>query len=333
MIRRFLTLAAVAVFATSAFAQTTYSLPQTCLSFEVTARQTVRYAGPYAKYAEKYLGVTAAQEDQSSFQIVSVRMTPFVEADQSKRFVFSGSKTPDFLTLTSQGLISTGEAGFGSESVWRFPARKDGDFSQKGVSSNFTSEATTLYKNVKNEDVYTKVAIQQDMVVEKSLDAKAREAADMIFDLRKKRVQIVTGDTDATFSGEALAAAVAEISKLEKEYMSLFIGYTETQEQTMKFDIVPSAANQKQIYIAFRLSDNAGLVASDNIEGKPYILELKPQAVSDAPAVAAGKGQMATYRIPAICELKLSDGVNTLLRDRVPVYQLGKDATFMVNSK
>ena len=333
MIKKFFAIAFAAVLSAPAFAQTTYALPQTSLSFEVVAQQTKTFAGPYAKFAKKYLGVTAALEDVSSFQIVSVKMTPYVEADQTKRFIFNGSKTPDFLALSTQGLISTGEANFGSESVWRFPVKKSGEFSDKGVSSNFTSEAATLYRTVKNEDSYTKVAIQQDMVVEKSLDKKAQEAADMIFSLRKKRVQIVTGDTDATYSGEAMAAAIAEISKLEREYMSLFVGYTETQLQTMKFDIIPSADNAKQIYLAFRLSDNDGLVSADSIDGKPYILELKPQPVADAPAAAAAKGQPAVYRIPAICEVKLSDGRNVILRDRVPVYQFGKEATFMVNSK
>ena len=172
------------------------------------------------------------------------------------------------------------------------------------------------------------------MVVTKSIEQRAREAADMIFSLRKKRVEIVTGDTDATFSGEAMAAAIQEISRMEKEYLSLFIGYSDVQVQKMKFDVVPSKTAKSQVYVAFRVSDQEGLVSADNVAGKPYLLELVPQQVSDSDASRmAPKGAVAWYRVPAVCTVKLSDGVNLLLQDRVPVYQLGFEEAFPIGVK
>ena len=179
-----------------------YSLPSTVIRLEVEASGEHFYAGPYAKYAQKYLGVNARQTDAVSYSVTSVKMTPCTEADQAYRYtVAPGSGMPAFLSLTSQGLVSVSSAAGDTE--WRFPAFGKADFSDKGLSSNLTSEATTLYRNVKSESAYNKVAVQQEMVVQKSLESRAKEAAEMIFNLRKKKVQIVTGDTDATFSGEA----------------------------------------------------------------------------------------------------------------------------------
>ena len=204
-----------------------YSLPRTSVRLEVVAEREAFYAGPYAKYAGKYLGIEARQKDAVTFTVKSVRMTPLVEADQECRYsIAPGAGMPAFLSLTSQGLVSI-SAGASEGTEWRFPSARGADFAEKGVSSNLTSESTTLYRNVKNESSYNKVAVQQEMVVQKSPDARAREAADMIFNLRKKRVQIITGDTDATFSGEALNSAIEEIARLEKEYMEMFIGYSE----------------------------------------------------------------------------------------------------------
>lgn len=311
-----------------------YSLPSTSIRIEVEAQQENFYAGPYARYAMKYLGVDAGQQDRVTFTVKSVKMTPCIEADQSSRYALApGTGMPAFLSLSSQGLVSLSSASSG-ETSWRFPSAAGADFSERGLSSNLTSESATLYRNVKNESKYDRIAVQQEMVVQKSLEAKAKEAAEMIFSLRSRKVQIVTGDTDATFSGEALAAAVDEITKLEGEYLSLFTGYSEMSVQKMNFDVVPSKDNASQLYVAFRLSDSKGLVPADDMSGKPYLIELVPEEVNAVGGKTAPvKGNVAHYRVPAVCKVKLSDGVDVLLQSRMPVYQLGIESTFPLSSK
>ena len=203
------------------------------------------------------------------------------------------------------------------------------------MSSNLTSESTTLYRNSKTESAYNKVAVQQNMIVEKSLEQKAAETAQMILRLREQRLQIVTGDTDATYSGEAMGAAIDEITRLEKEYMTLFVGYSDLQTQKMRFDVVPQAELENQMYVAFRLSDTAGLVPADNLSGKPIVMEIITQEFAE-PSVSAEmvkntKEVEAYYRIPAICTVKLIEGSNLLLQSRMPVYQLGKESSLPVN--
>lgn len=317
----------------------TYCLPSTALTLEVEAVQEKFYAGPYAKYAEKYLGVAARQKDEASFRVVQIRMTPYVEADQNKRYsimVDKGNIDASFLKLSAEGLVSFGDAAMGgNETVWRFPAETYGDFSSKGVSSNLTSEATVLYKNDRKESEYGKISVQQNIIVAKSPEVKASETADMILKLRKQRLQIVTGDTDATYSGEAMAAAINELTRLEQEYMTLFTGYTETQTQTMNFDVVPEAERETQKYVAFRLSDTAGLLPADNLSGRPIVIEFVPQAFQQIDESAFDKKKapavLAYYRIPAVCTVKLTDGRDILLQTRVPVYQLGQESSLPVN--
>ncbi len=306
-----------------------YALPQTTITLEVEAVKESFYAGPYAKFAKKYLGVSAREEDQTACHLSSVRMIPRIEADQNNRYYVNPGKGMNFLSLTSQGLIAVSDGSFGEGSQWRFASQSGSDFSDKGISSNLTSEAAVLYRGVKEEASYNRIAVQQDMIVQKSLEQRAREAADMIFELRNKRVQIVTGDTDATYSGEAMGAALEEIASLEKEYMSLFIGYSDFQTQTFKCDVVPEKGKKTQTYVAFRVSDTEGVVASENVSGKPYLLELGPQNVSDSEGKAVvAKGDVVIYRIPAICTVKLSDGVNPILQDRIAVYQLGTESYY-----
>lgn len=315
----------------------TYSLPSTTIVLEVEAVQEKFYVGPYAKYAEKYLGFKPRQKDETTIQITGIKMTPYVEADQSRRYsvnVPKGQIDATFLKLASSGLISFSDARFGDESIWRFPVDSKGDFSGKGVSSNLTSEAATLYHN-NGTSAYNKVRVQQNMLVEKTQEQRAAETADMILKLRKQRLQIVTGDTDATYSGEAMGAAIAEITRLEEEYMMLFTGYSESQTQKMKFEVVPQAENGAQLYVAFRLSEAAGLVPADDLTGRPVIMELTAQQF-EVPEVVVEDSKKVTpvlayYRIPAVCTVKLMDGANLLLQARVPVYQLGQETSMPIN--
>ena len=87
----------------------TYALPRTCITLEVEAVKETFFAGPYAKFSEKYLGVEARLEDGTSYQLQSVKMVPCVEADPSvvlSAALPKGGVPDSFFSLTSQGLIS-----------------------------------------------------------------------------------------------------------------------------------------------------------------------------------------------------------------------------------
>lgn len=308
-----------------------YALPQTVISLEVEAVREDFHAGPYARFAKKYLGVDARSEDGVSCKVSSVRMVPYSEADQTRRYSYTpGKGQTSFLALTNQGLVSFGGAR-NAETRWRFAPETEGDFSGRGVDSNISSETATMYRSVAGESGFGSVAIQQQMSVEKPLETRAKEAADIIFNLRDKKMDIVTGDTDATYSGEAMASAIEEINRLEKEYMSLFVGYSDVQVQRMNYDVVPSASSKDQRYVAFRVSDS-GLAASDDVSGKPYLLEIVAEKVADANSGGAKPAAVkaAYYRIPAMCTVRLTDGVDILLQSRVPVYQLGVESSIPV---
>ena len=313
-----------------------YSLPSTTIVLKVTAQHESYQAGPYAAYAKKYLGIDVRPASGEFYKIKAIEMFPYVEADPSVSAVVNlqGSKTAaaNFLQMCSQGLVVLSDGYTGKPAHWRFQsAVNSADFLQ-GAASNIDNVTTTLYKTVMGAEGIEKIPVKQDQAVVKSLEQKAEETAQMIFKLRQKRVDIITGDTDATFSGEAMAATLSEIKRLEDEYMSMFVGKSVFDEQTMVFDVVPDASKQKHLYIAFRLSDNQGLLPANNMQGRPVVLELakdvepiSPTAVADA--VAATKGKVA-YRKPVTVIAKVMDGQKVLIQTRIPVYQLGKILSF-----
>ena len=103
------------------------------------------------------------------------------------------------------------------------------------------------------------------------------------------------------------------------------MGKTSTRIQKMSFDVVPKADNDKQIYIAFRLSETTGLMPANNLSGRPIVLELikaEQTAAVSIDASPSGKGKVI-YRKPAVVNARLMDGQELVMQSRIPVYQLG----------
>lgn len=66
-----------------------YSLPSTTVRLQVKAQKENFYAGPYAKYAQKYLGIDARQKDAVTCTVTSVTMESYTEADQAVRYTIA----------------------------------------------------------------------------------------------------------------------------------------------------------------------------------------------------------------------------------------------------
>ena len=298
-----------------------YSLPRTSLEFTVKAVRTDFTAGPYAAYAAKYLGVDVRTADETSYTISEVKMRSYSEADPAARYFWKASKEahPAMLKLTSQGLVSTGNQQVKTD--WKFPAQQKQEFNAR--PANLTNASG---------------AMGREVVVEKGEEAKAAEVAKRIFAIRENKYNILVGDTDATYSGEAMKTAIDALDAMEAELMELFVGRTSTGEQQAVFEIIPEAGVQNAV--AFRLSQTEGLVAPDDYSGTPWFVQIVPEALAapaekEEPAPAKkGKKQQPVqtlhYRIPVVCSVSLGDGVAVLLNQRVPVYQLGEEIEYPI---
>lgn len=320
-----------------AFSQeVTYCLPSTTLTVEVDAVREVFFAGPYAPFAKKYLGIDVRKEDAVDVYVSQVNVIPRVEADQKIRYSIDPQTAEPFLALSAQGLVAFPKKADAQKVTWRFTPLPDADFSGRGVTSAFEKETKVLYKTVRTDSTFSRVPIQQEVLVEKSLEKRAAEAAEMILKARSERFNIATGNTDATFSGAALGAALEELNRVEQEYMVLFTGYTQRGEQHGSFDVTPSESSRSQRYTAFRLSETEGLVDGNNLSGRPFYLEFETVSVPDAETVSTkvnSKTRFIYYRIPAVCNVKLIDGSEILFQTRVPVHQLGRSMEYPIVNK
>lgn len=323
---------ALAVAFCAAAQESIYYLPSTTITVEVEAEQETFFAGPYAAFAKKLLGIDVRRADEVTSRVLSATITPKVEADRKSATLLEAD-VPELMALSTQGLVSFGEKGELGV-TWRFLPPMRSDFTDKGLTGDSKEVKRIVYKTIPTDTAFVRVPVEEKFIETKSLEDKAKEAADHILSLRAQRLDIATGNTDATFSGAAMADALKEIREMEEEYLTLFRGYSQVRTLTASFDVIPQPNLKSQRYLAFRTDPERGLVS--NGRGTPYYIELEPEGLvreeASQSAKKAGKTTHIRYRIPMICKLSLTEDGRTLVETRVPVYQLGKEASYPVKT-
>lgn len=309
-----------------------YSLPLTSLTFKVKVAHLSFKSGPYAQYAQKYLGIAdAEQADKDYFRIVDISCKTVEEADPNALYIAEAPYGSDmsFLEIARQGLIVP--TSFVIPNLGGIASSKEmkiaNPFTDLGIEPNIYKENATFFSGVKMDTSFVKVPVQKNMLVEKSAESKASDAANFIFTLRKRRVDLISGDIDNVFNnGDALRTALKEIDRLEKEYLSLFIGKTYVDTSSYQLDVTPKADNAKSSTILCRFAESKGVVGENDLSGRPLMVEVTSNNVIQQLQMSTSeKGKDAIYaRYPEVCAVKIIDGKDTIFSTKAAISQFGK---------
>jgi hypothetical protein len=306
-----------------------YALPRTTFTVQVEARQESFFAGPYAAFAQRLLNMEARQKNQVTTTVTKATLLPRTEADPSAWYT-TDAENSTLLALSAQGLVSFSEKAEAGLQAWRFPGKASASFNGGLATEPEKPTIVVEYQEVQTDTGLVKVPIEHKVMVDKTLEDKAAEAAEVILNLRRERMNIVTGNTDATFYGNSMEVALKEMDRLEKEYLALFEGYTVTKTFNGSFEIVPSAGAGTQRYLVFRLLEDG--FATEGTRGVPYYLSLEPEnsqpAAEDSSNQRRGKTNPLRFRTPMVCKVTFTQDAKPLVIARVPVYQLGRDSQY-----
>lgn len=273
---------AAAVFGISASAQDIVpvgiidgkiSQPQTTLYVDITVEQQDVIAGPYARYAQKYLGVSAPLADKSLYEI-----------------------TDAAISQESRETTNTDTACAAPDVTHMNPA--------KG---------------------FPKLLVDRMSNSQLSMEDNAQLAAERIFNIRKSRYELITGEAGENVFGAGLSSALKELDRLEEEYLSLFLGKQTGKTITKQFKVTP--AQGKQTYIVCRFSNIDGLLPQDDLSGQPVILETKPLgniSTAGLPVVNKPIKTDQAYQIAddVLCRVIVDNA--EIASATIPVYQLGQ---------
>ena len=147
----------------------------------------IRDRGPYARYAQKFLGVMAPLADKDIYTITGGKIGFAEEADPAQVYTMENpDKSPvKIYEPTREGFMAAqmdGAAPVPSAFRPAAPARR-------ALRGNV--EAVSL---TGSDTSFVKVQVDRRSTVEQNPESAALDAANMIYMLRKKRMELVTGD-------------------------------------------------------------------------------------------------------------------------------------------
>jgi len=314
-----------------------YSLPLTTFVIQIETEQTLFIPGPYAAYAEKYLGIINARTDfLETWKITDVQFKTDVTSDPSQwHFLKWNTKCPlplVYSQLLQQGMILDAT---GKNNIPAFHPPASGEnallqpvFPDVSYTDYFVEKTDTLYKTIFQDSVFVRMPVFRKHVQQKTLEEKASEAAHLIHKLRKRRFKIAAADYDIIPQGEAMKAAFDELNRTEEMYLSLFIGKTVSRKYVKTFLYIPSNDQPLETVLA-RFSSASGWVEEKAADALPLRMVIVPaerslpEPVSEKEREKENGKNTVCYRFPLSSEIRLFLGPDLIFQTGASIYQMG----------
>jgi hypothetical protein len=266
-------------------------------------------------------------------------MKPIIEADYEYLYSLPiGEKTltdASFLSLSSEGLIFAINGQ--KETVANLSATmKNHQFYPDQLpSSPMETQREFLIERIKTDSGFVNVPFQQSILEKKDPQSKAEEAAKFLFALRQRRFELITGDVDHAFSGSSLKDALLEITRLEKEYLSLFLGKHFVETQVYRFYVMPEKAFDSKSYAVFYFSESDGILLESARRAVPFMLNIIPSGKINSVEGVKTKVRLGGiyYRIPETVTAQLLYDSQEVCSGRMQIYQMGKELLLPSDAK
>ena len=287
-----------------------YSLPKTNLDIHIEYSKIVQKAGPYARYASRYLGINDSEvilEDQIYFTLdkVSVTETGIPDTDKTYLVLFKSKTTAPFVYLTEDGLICSINTEY-------IPENKKTITDEKPISKA---------PEINPQSIFTEEYLRAG-----SVSKMAEVAAKNIYKIRESRQDILTGEVDnVPKDGEAMKIILANLDAQEKLWTELFTGSSETTKLNKVIHKEPNSEITKEILLRF--SKYLGFVDSEDLSGSPIYINLKDlhsvEIPEEDPKRKSKEPESIVYNIPGKAEIEIYNGVQKIYSSTVNVTQFG----------
>lgn len=288
-----------------------YSLPKTSFVIKLLVKKTTYQRGDFYPYAQRYLAVeNPITENRVVHTLEDIEVTNVGIPDKSNSFMieFRQKSLEPFVYLREDGLI----AAVNTEPE-----------NEPKVETTVPAGETAIG----NSRRY----FSQETLMAGSTAKQAELVARQIFDLRRNRSDILSGEAaNMPPDGNAYNVVMEEINRQEKALTELFSGSVQTEYFIVSYTIIPEKSNINGEVIA-RFSEKLGPVDADNLAGKPIYLSLirknpEVQMQLDERELKRLEDKLASglvYNIPGKGELTIEFDNKILKSFEVDVVQFG----------
>lgn len=285
----------------------TYSLPTTVMQLTAKARCTKTVAGPYAMYAEKFLGITdAPQSNRTEYEITHLRMEAIPQANSQTTYHISFSEKgalPTFYLTDDRCLLAINQAPV-------LPKPEVEDLVDPGQQLRY-----------KPTDVLTPEILKAG-----SKSRQAQLIAQEIFSIRESRSELVRGESDnLPHDGKQLQLMLDNLAAQEEALLSYFVGTTTVTEQKRVFSFAPTDVVTDHVVIRF--SRDLGFVEADDLAGSPLYVSLSLLEDNRMPEMDEKARKRLekgiAFCIPGKAHIRVYDSQTTLAQGDMYLSQFG----------
>jgi hypothetical protein len=144
-----------------------------------------------------------------------------------------------------------------------------------------------------------------------------------IYAIRDSKSSLTRGQADYMPSdGAALQLMLTNLDEQERSLTSMFAGVALQTVRTVKVRLEPALDGSRQL--AFRFSQQLGVVSTDNLAGEPFYLTVNNlNALPAAAEKVQKKPQGIIYNVPGKAEVTVQAAGRTYFKGELPVTQLG----------
>jgi hypothetical protein len=232
-----------------------YSLPKTLFEITLLVKKSTYLRGDFYPYAKGYLGLeNPITENSVRYTLEDVSVVNKGIADKNSSFMveFRARSYEPFVYLREDGVIVTVNAEPEPE-----------------ISSPMVAPAG------ENSSVNPRRFLSQETLMAGSTAKQAELVARQIFDLRRSRTDILTGEAESMPpDGNAYKVVMDEIDMQEKALTELFEGRIESEYFLRSYTVIPDENEMERSVIA-RFSEKLGPLDADNLAGEPLYLTLR----------------------------------------------------------
>ncbi len=326
-----------------------YSLPRTVIDLEVVVDKKITRPGPFAAYAERFLGLPGVPTRETTvYSISEIRVSSHAERDpgQMYRMETEGKNSGSCISLTADGLIRginlpvNPEVAVSQEAAQKlfekqFDYPKYPDLTMRKHTEPLPD---TIYRVVRTDTSFIRIPLLRKLEGQKSLLNQAEEAAEVLMKLREGRFKLLNGEyayveNDGTRlpENESLEVVIRELAAMEEAYVSLFAGRTQTEREVVKFTYTPLGHSPTESAILFSFSPQGGIEAPESGTAERVVIELSRNDISAMDEVQwadedpkAPRLQGLAYRMPEKSRVEIKKSGETLFAREFLVAQCGR---------
>lgn len=188
-----------------------------------------------------------------------------------------------------------------------------------------TSVAVESYMQPQNE--FPKVLPDRLSMSPTTIENAASQAAQAIFTLRKKRMDLITGDAGENVFGGGLKDALEALEAQEQAYLELFLGKKVITKYTERI-LVPMTGAEN--YTIAKLSSSAGIEPASAANGSEIKLAVKGSGTTPrlnaTPEVDPKDKSAIMVRLADNATCTVSVGEKAIGSAVLPIFELGRTA-------